>query len=511
MRLSEYLKTRDIDNEAPVKRPLPKPVRPSMSEEPHKETHRSPEVSRQDFENQIRGRLEKEYQEKLEKMEDVARQQIDKVRKEMQPPPVVQPKISREDLERDIRQKLEAEYQQKLEKSEEAARRRIEPAIQAPALPVSKPAAVRYEEVVETTASKGEERRTGADKAQAAAQEAFAIDPKVRQIVTLLLHAGDVIMDQAVNAAKLDISILSKALDGVIDSLPDKDSDFIRASLEPYPNPDYFVYHAANCAMLALVLGLDFRLSREEHHDLGTAAFLHDIGLVNISESLDYPLHLPAEVQNEILMHPERSTEILKPYVNPAILTAVRQHHEANNGKGYPYALKGEEIHPYAGIIHAVDSFEALTHERPYRKRPMTTHEAMKEMIEKKRGVYDPSVLKSMMGRIGLYPVLSLVELSNKQIARVIRQNHDASLSPVVKVEFDEWGNKAKEAVLANLKESHLVHIVGAVADTPSFSKEKTEQHTKAAVKRINPWQEILPAILIVMVLSLLIYAVLKI
>ena len=75
----------------------------------------------------------------------------------------------------------------------------------------------------------------------------------------------------------------------------------------------------------------------------------------------------------------------------------------------------------------------------------MDVSSAMKEMVENGRGVYDREVFKALMSRVGLYPVMALVELSNRQIARVIKQNRKFPLSPIVRVEFDESGEKLNE------------------------------------------------------------------
>jgi HD-GYP domain-containing protein (c-di-GMP phosphodiesterase class II) len=60
-------------------------------------------------------------------------------------------------------------------------------------------------------------------------------------------------------------------------------------------------------------------------------------------------------------------------------MTITLQHHERDNGTGYPYGLKAKDIHPYAKICRLADVYEALTADRPYRKS-YSTFEALRIM-----------------------------------------------------------------------------------------------------------------------------------
>ncbi len=242
-----------------------------------------------------------------------------------------------------------------------------------------------------------------------------------------------------------------------------KDFELIQVVLEPYPEGNHFICHGVNVALIALVLAQEFSLSEAAVLDLGEAALLHDVGLVSVREDLNYPKKLTAHLEKEILNHPERGAEILKPYLSEEAILGVIQHHEVANGKGYPKGLSGEEIHLYARIIHIADSFEALVHERPYRKEPLEVHEAVKQLIDAGRGVYDRDSLKALMVRIGLYPVMTEVELSNKQIGKVVRQNRQFPLSPVIRVEREDPGGILAKPFLIDLSRTQFVHIVGPV------------------------------------------------
>lgn len=341
-----------------------------------------------------------------------------------------------------------------------------------------------------------------------------ATEEKIRAIYEELVRVGDVVFNEVAEKKSPDMGALSRVLGAMVDLALEKSADMIAIVLEPYREAQYFSAHAANCSILSVILGLDFKLSREDLLDLAHAALLHDAGLVNVRENLDYPKELSSELKEEVKQHPRKGAEIFEGKLNDLALKAILQHHETLNGKGYPDALEAKEIHLFGKIIHCVDSFEAMTHQRPYRKKNLDVNAAIKEIIETGRGVYDRDVLKALMNRVGLYPVMVLVELSNKQIARVVRQNRQFPLSPVVRIEFDEAGNKLKNPPILDLKENQLVHIVGPLSPVvSSYGTKQVEKGKKkpSKYKKLTIIKEIIPFFLIIGLIAAFVYILLKI
>lgn len=343
----------------------------------------------------------------------------------------------------------------------------------------------------------------------------MVIDSGIRTRYVALAQAAEKVFERAAEKQPMELSAAERAVSDMVDSTLVEDADFINIVMEPYPAAPHYIYHAANCAVLSALLGMDLHMKKEQLKDLALSALLHDVGLINIRESLDYPGQLTKDTKAEVLKHPQRGAAMLEGVVNEEILKAIHQHHEICNGTGYPEGLAGENIHLYARIISVADSFEAMTHERPYRSKPFDVSHAIKEMVEKGRGLYDRDVMKALLSRIGLYPVNSLVELSNKQIARVIRQNRQFPLSPLVQVEFDEDGNKMKSFPMIELTKNQLIHILGPLNPVASVSKERLERHQRISErlrpqKAVSLW-EYLPFVLVSLAIALLIYLILKI
>jgi HD-GYP domain-containing protein (c-di-GMP phosphodiesterase class II) len=113
-----------------------------------------------------------------------------------------------------------------------------------------------------------------------------------------------------------------------------------------------------------------------------------------------------------------------------SIMRGVLQHHEKLNGKGYPMGVEGDKIHKYAKIIAVADVFDALVTERPY-KSGFPKNTAI-EMLMAMTGELDMDALKSFLGSVLLYPVDSIVQLSNGELAKVIENSPENCMRPKV-------------------------------------------------------------------------------
>ena len=120
------------------------------------------------------------------------------------------------------------------------------------------------------------------------------------------------------------------------------------------------------CMRMAESIGLE----KEDKEFLQWASILHDVGKIGVPESiLNKQGPLDDEEYKIIKDHPERGYKILQPVGNlKGSIEGIRHHHESYDGKGYPKGLKGEEIPLFARIIAVVDTYDAITSRRSYRK-----------------------------------------------------------------------------------------------------------------------------------------------
>jgi putative two-component system response regulator len=182
-------------------------------------------------------------------------------------------------------------------------------------------------------------------------------------------------------------------------------------------------------ALLASILGLP----QEDVELIRKAAPLHDVGKISLSDAiLLKPGRLsPAELELN-RSHTTMGAELLGGGHFPLLQMAEEialTHHERWDGQGYPRGLTGEEI-PLSGRIVAVaDVFDALVHERPY-KRAWTTEEAMAEIAEQSGKQFDPRVVRALLtllepqnlsGREKLSRIFQAMELEPVEELHILR------------------------------------------------------------------------------------------
>jgi putative nucleotidyltransferase with HDIG domain len=127
---------------------------------------------------------------------------------------------------------------------------------------------------------------------------------------------------------------------------------------------------------------------------LEAAALLHDTGKIAIPEHiLNKPGRLtPAEFE-KMKRHAPIGAQILSSIEFPyPVVPIVRHHHENWDGTGYPDGVKGEAIPLGARILSVVDCFDALTSDRPYRRR-MTNEQALQILHDRRGTMYDPAIV----------------------------------------------------------------------------------------------------------------------
>src|SRR5215469_6290080 len=158
--------------------------------------------------------------------------------------------------------------------------------------------------------------------------------------------------------------------------------------------------HLRRVQTYAMQIGKDLHVTESELNAIRAAAMLHDIGKLAVPEHiLSKPGRLTPEEFEKLKIHPIVGAQILDRVQFPyPVVPIVRSHHEKWNGTGYPDGLKREAIPIGARILSAVDCFDALASERPYR-RAMTPEEAMQTLCAEKGASFDPRVVEVLERR----------------------------------------------------------------------------------------------------------------
>ena len=207
--------------------------------------------------------------------------------------------------------------------------------------------------------------------------------------------------------------------------------------------------------------------SRTQLFELGFSALLYDVGIFRIPESITKKEGKLTDSEVALIRkHPEMGQDILSTFKedHPWLPRVAYEHHERENGQGYPRGLKGEEICEYAKIVGIVDTYEAMIHNRPHRKA-ITQHVSVRELIWSKSLMFSSKIIKVFIKEISIYPIGSYVRLNNKAIGMVIATNEENPMKPVIKLLFDGKGNVMSEDRILKLDENPLLHVADSVSE----------------------------------------------
>jgi len=162
--------------------------------------------------------------------------------------------------------------------------------------------------------------------------------------------------------------------------------------------------HSRRVARFARLTAYKMGLSKAEIGSLNSAALLHDIGKMALSESIVQkrgPLDL-AEI-TQMRQHPAVAADFLRMLgLSGDIIEIVENHHERYDGLGYPYGLKGSEIPLGARIIAVADAYDAMTSIRPYHMS-ISADSAMEELERYAGAQWDHQIVSNFTSIIGTW------------------------------------------------------------------------------------------------------------
>jgi HD-GYP domain-containing protein (c-di-GMP phosphodiesterase class II) len=153
--------------------------------------------------------------------------------------------------------------------------------------------------------------------------------------------------------------------------------------------------HSERVGKYSEIIAREMGWSEEEVEGIQIAGYLHDVGkLVVDRDIINAPYHINAKTSSELSRHPSAGYEILAPINHPYadIPLMAKYHHERLDGRGYPDGLVDEQIPLGAKIVSLADSFDAMTTDRPYRRR-RSFEDVVRDLRQNSGTQFDPSVV----------------------------------------------------------------------------------------------------------------------
>jgi len=161
----------------------------------------------------------------------------------------------------------------------------------------------------------------------------------------------------------------------------------------------YTAGHSIRVAEYSELIARELKFNEYDIEIMNNLARLHDIGKIQVELST---LHKPGKLNDseweEMKRHPIVGYDIVKQIdFLKTKADAILYHHEREDGKGYPYGKKGDEIPLFAKVLLVADAYDAMTTDRPYRKA-LTEGESIRELIKNRGTQFDDKICDIMIG-----------------------------------------------------------------------------------------------------------------
>ncbi|ASJ21881.1 HD-GYP domain-containing protein [Brachyspira hampsonii] len=239
--------------------------------------------------------------------------------------------------------------------------------------------------------------------------------------------------ETAKNGGGIDFDSMKKEVNTMLSSIVEnKDAHSYLSMLK---RKDETMYkHAVDVATLAAITAGELNLTKVDMSNIMLGALVHDIGKVLIQESLLSKVNLTKEEGAILKKHPTQGYKLVKrDNLDDNIADIVLEHHEKYDGTGYPFQKDNKDISLYSKIVSICNTFNNLITKGEHGV-PCTPDKAVKIIISLAKKDFDSDVVKAFQKAVGFYPNNTRVKLSNGSIARVIEQNPNLPLRPVLSI-----------------------------------------------------------------------------
>ncbi len=277
--------------------------------------------------------------------------------------------------------------------------------------------------------SAGRERAVRpATYAQERRRAARVIDKSRRAVIDLF---GSARLGRAVDGAKI-----APLADAIGDSIT-RHSRVLINLVRLKQKDEYTYLHSVAVCALMINFARHLKLDEAEVQALGVAGLLHDVGKVAIADDvLLKPGKLTLRERTSVEGHPLAGHALLAKSsdIPAAALEICLRHHEKMDGSGYPDGLGDGELSLYARMGAICDVYDAVTSDRPY-KAAWSPCEALTAM-QGWPGHFDPQLLDQFADSLGIFPIGTLVTLSNGTLGVVTGSAGDTGEAVAVRVFF---------------------------------------------------------------------------
>jgi len=254
---------------------------------------------------------------------------------------------------------------------------------------------------------------------------------------------------------KLDPIALKLAVSGMLDGLDIQFQHLMK--LSTFKRYDFGTFvHLLNVAILSMYFSSKLGLTRDAILEIGISALFHDIGKLYISRKIiRKPDKLSLEEFTKIESHTVLGAQMMLEYTDKLGMMPVVvsfEHHLKYDLSGYPKLAFPKNPNIASQIVSICDVYDALSQRRSY-KSDYPPQMIYGIMIRQRGTAFNPKLLDKFFKMMGVWPIGSIIELSDNRIALVIAENEDDINCPIVKI-LDPLKNKGELVDLKLSKET---------------------------------------------------------
>lgn len=301
------------------------------------------------------------------------------------------------------------------------------------------------------------------------------------------LHKANDLYDQAISiqgtfirelnsGAGRDLTPVVDLSQSIIDSVFDN-QDALSCLTMIKDADSYLLEHSIDCSILMSMFASHLGYDRDTIEQACLGALLMDIGMSSIPEELRYSTQSLTKSDWELIKtHVDIGVELVEQCgdISDLALSVIAQHHERNDGSGYPKALSKDDISIFARMAAIIDSYDAMISKRPHQESaPPAT--ALKRLV--KQPTLDQELVNQFVQCVGVHPVGSLVRLKSGKLGIVSQPGKADLLSPVVMTFYSTNSGHYNEIKRLDLSKSDDEIVSGVRPDDfginlPKFFRE---------------------------------------
>lgn len=286
----------------------------------------------------------------------------------------------------------------------------------------------------------------------------------------ILANFAEDMMTDISNNKKLSLPSLQQAIDPMVDSItrnPDAYSWLTRMKFKD----NYTYNHSVSTSIWAVAFGRHLGLPKNDLQSLAIGALLFDIGKMRLPEKLINNTRRYNQYEFKLVkQHVQHSVDIVRSIggISDEVVEMVKTHHERHNGSGYPDGLSGNMIPIFGKIAGIVDCYDAIISERPF-AYAMSPHDAIKKLYEWRDLDFQAELVEQFIQVVGIYPVGTVVELSDGRVGVVYAQNRVWRLRPQIMLLLDHNKDAFSNFDIINLmtethsEDGHALDIIKSV------------------------------------------------